>query len=135
MMEVRYIAIACMLCVVLLQMGSSDADLAQFCGQIVRYTRRGCLNYNNYGCWCGNGGSGPTLDGVDRCCKTHDLCYIRNSGCNPKWRWYPRRGGQCTGSRGSCGYNVCKCDEDAARCFARNSYNSGYKGARSKGRC
>ncbi|KAJ8664595.1 hypothetical protein QAD02_006257, partial [Eretmocerus hayati] len=53
-------------------------------------------NYNNYGCWCGKGGSGPVVDKIDQCCKDHDLCYER-TGCigifnyfvSPLWRCTP----------------------------------------------
>ncbi|VDM20777.1 unnamed protein product [Wuchereria bancrofti] len=54
--------------------------------------------YNNYGCWCGVGGSGKPMDGIDRlhfaalliiqfhcmCCMNHDLCYdkaVRDDDC------------------------------------------------------
>uniref|UniRef100_A0A671X8Q5 Phospholipase A2 n=1 Tax=Sparus aurata TaxID=8175 RepID=A0A671X8Q5_SPAAU len=33
------------------------------------------LLYNDYGCWCGFGGTGTPLDDLDMCCKVHDNCY------------------------------------------------------------
>ncbi|CAJ0593213.1 unnamed protein product [Cylicocyclus nassatus] len=33
------------------------------------------LRYNNYGCWCGKGGSGTPIDKIDECCRAHDWCY------------------------------------------------------------
>lgn len=32
-------------------------------------------HYNNYGCWCGIGGSHTPVDGIDECCMHHDKCY------------------------------------------------------------
>lgn len=55
-----------------------------------------CLIYGN---WCGPGCSGPSdpIDGVDSCCKTHDLCYDRN------------------------GYFDCECDAALIRCLDNQS--------------
>uniref|UniRef100_T1IZR6 Phospholipase A2 n=1 Tax=Strigamia maritima TaxID=126957 RepID=T1IZR6_STRMM len=38
-------------------------------------TKRNPLDYDNYGNWCGIGGKGEPVDGVDRCCRSHDRCY------------------------------------------------------------
>ena len=38
-------------------------------------TGRNAFDYNGYGCFCGVGGNGVPIDGIDRCCKNHDLCY------------------------------------------------------------
>ncbi|KAK7493162.1 hypothetical protein BaRGS_00015683, partial [Batillaria attramentaria] len=43
-------------------------SLLQMCDMIQRHTNRGCLDYNDYGCYCGwgNAGSeGKHLDDVD----------------------------------------------------------------------
>ncbi|EYC33063.1 hypothetical protein Y032_0002g581 [Ancylostoma ceylanicum] len=42
------------------------------------------LIYNNYGCWCGSGGSNEPVDEIDRCCMIHDKCYdalVDNKTC------------------------------------------------------
>ncbi|KAJ8039041.1 Phospholipase A2 [Holothuria leucospilota] len=40
-------------------------DLFQFGQMILHATSRWPLNYNGYGCWCGQGGYGPTVDETD----------------------------------------------------------------------
>ncbi|XP_015750076.1 PREDICTED: basic phospholipase A2 taipoxin alpha chain-like [Acropora digitifera] len=37
--------------------------------------KRNPFNYNGYGCYCGLGGYGHPVDGLDRCCQVHDNCY------------------------------------------------------------
>ncbi|XP_043464186.1 acidic phospholipase A2 PA-1G-like [Leptopilina heterotoma] len=89
----------------------------------------GPFSYNNYGCFCGWGGSGEAIDGIDRCCQLHDECYGTTS-CplgkvwNYNWR--------CQGNEPICdhdeedrfeklswGQQLCRCDRDFAKCIAR----------------
>ncbi|XP_073227950.1 acidic phospholipase A2 DE-II-like [Porites lutea] len=101
----------------------------QFRKMISCATGRSFWAYLPYGCYCGLGGSGIAVDDTDRCCKTHDDCYeqINREGIcffSPLWKWYRRSG--CTGcasSNDNCGRRVCECDGEAARCFARSTYN------------
>ncbi|XP_070539314.1 basic phospholipase A2 PA-9C-like isoform X2 [Ptychodera flava] len=123
-------------------------NLLQFGGMILCTTRRNPLDYNNYGCYCGKGGSGRAVDGVDRCCETHDRCYsnaIKNHGC-PSWYVYVASyNAVCTRClplwsygfhhRRKCKHAVCQCDSEAAKCFARNTYNRSYKGYDKKKNC
>ena len=79
----------------------TDAGLNQLCNFINRYVKtKGllCLSYDDYGCWCGVGGSGIPVDETDKCCQTHDFCYdsiIATKGCNPYLVQYKNLNGTC----------------------------------------
>ncbi|XP_032223588.1 basic phospholipase A2 [Nematostella vectensis] len=117
-------------------------NLWQF-GKVIRcMTGRSPWDYNNYGCYCGMGGRGKIVDGVDRCCYEHDRCYGRAPGrCWPKWTIYERGGWwssctfRCSDPRESCKRHVCECDVAAAQCFRRNRYNAALKGYKHRYQC
>jgi len=68
--------------------------------------------YDNwYGNWCGPGGAGRTISGVDCACKRHDKCY-EDCGLDAKKRWLTRPG---LGS--GC---ALKCDTELANNPSRN---------------
>ncbi|CAH1128551.1 unnamed protein product [Ceutorhynchus assimilis] len=95
----------------------------------------GCnpLKYKGYGCFCGLFGSGIPVDGIDRCCKSHDFCYeIANCPMLLEyfipyyWKcWYNRP--YCAvdhgeyGRSGSCADMLCQCDRALAECLQRYS--------------
>ncbi|XP_017270085.1 phospholipase A2 [Kryptolebias marmoratus] len=105
------------------------------------------LAYNDYGCFCGFGGTGTPVDEVDKCCQTHDNCYgnsRKTEGCtsifnNPILRIYKYSCSDkevtCSDANDKCQAAVCECDRAAAHCFAQNDYNSENKNLDFKVRC
>jgi len=98
-------------------------NLAQFASMIIKVTGKSPLNWNGYGCWCGEGGRNTPVDATDSCCQVHDRCYdaAEAYGCSTKvfhvYNFNATLGSdQCTDEPGSCNHRVCMCD----KCFFQN---------------
>ena len=123
--------------------GIIKRNLKNFGSMVECETNSDKWRYNGYGCWCGFGGAGKPLDGLDRCCYEHDKCYdkvmagsecttsadpylvsYKISGCSDcapadeynTWDWI----GWVTIE---CRRAICTCDSIAAKCFRRNVFN------------
>ncbi|XP_014417765.1 group IIE secretory phospholipase A2 isoform X3 [Camelus ferus] len=68
----------------------AGGNLVQFGVMIERMTGKPALQYNDYGCYCGVGGSHWPVDQTDWCCHAHDCCYgcLEKLGCEPKLEKY-----------------------------------------------
>ncbi|XP_078621276.1 uncharacterized protein LOC144887750 [Branchiostoma floridae x Branchiostoma japonicum] len=99
-------------------------NLAQFGIMVFEVTGRNSLDYNDYGCYCGWGGSGTPVDDIDRCCQVHDACY--DSVSWPKLTTYTytasRGTATCSDAPGSNERAVCECDRAVALCFNSHVY-------------
>ncbi|KAK5984271.1 Phospholipase A(2) [Trichostrongylus colubriformis] len=87
------------------------------------------LCYNNYGCWCGVGGSHEPVDDIDRCCMHHDKCYddaVDKKLCfDVAWEYIDSYRWQCTNSTATCLDDhpckkaLCACDVAVVQCWAQ----------------
>ncbi|KAL9984686.1 hypothetical protein ACROYT_G007010 [Oculina patagonica] len=115
-------------------------NLYQFATMIACATNRSGLDYYDYGCWCGFGGSGTPVDQTDRCCYIHDACYdnlIYKNTCSSWWMPYyssylytpchtcvPESSYPSDDNNAACRTALCECDSKAVQCFATASFNA-----------
>ena len=109
-----------------------ECALWQLCSQLDFYGSGSeyfdCLKFDGYGCWCGPGGSGTPVDGIDDCCMHHDHCYDRVLArhCDPYLRVYKWSKGVCLDPEGSCTRQTCDCDQAISKCTSAKKYNRRY---------
>uniref|UniRef100_A0A1I7YNN6 Phospholipase A2 n=1 Tax=Steinernema glaseri TaxID=37863 RepID=A0A1I7YNN6_9BILA len=90
------------------------------------------LEYNNYGCWCGVGGSGTPVDDIDDCCMHHDKCYdaaVDDGDCfDVEIEYVDGYSWSCDNhvpvcsqdaGQSKCQKALCKCDHDVVTCWAK----------------
>ncbi|CAI5443302.1 unnamed protein product [Caenorhabditis angaria] len=88
------------------------------------------LVYNNYGCWCGIGGSHEPVDGIDECCMHHDKCYdaaVDQKICPnvefeyvDDYTWHCIDNvAQCADTNTGCKAAMCECDKKVVECWGK----------------
>ncbi|KAL3081872.1 hypothetical protein niasHT_037050 [Heterodera trifolii] len=88
------------------------------------------LVYDDYGCWCGIGGSGTPIDGIDMCCKLHDQCYdlaVDRGLCYDTYveyadpySWTCQQGEpNCSQKQFGCKAALCECDKNVVNCWSK----------------
>jgi secretory phospholipase A2 len=94
------------------------------------------IKYADYGCYCGVGGGGATVDATDVCCMEHDECYRQSpTSCKCYVTHYSWEGKledvRCLPNdwiEKACADYCCACDLTVANCFAsaRGSFSDAY---------
>uniref|UniRef100_A0A6I8P255 Phospholipase A2 n=1 Tax=Ornithorhynchus anatinus TaxID=9258 RepID=A0A6I8P255_ORNAN len=70
---------------------------------------------------------------IQRCCHRHDCCYGKAevAGCSPKLDPYnfvcKDKQAECDSLKDRCQKMICKCDSEAAKCWAKARFNPSLK--------
>ncbi|XP_072172726.1 acidic phospholipase A2 DE-II-like [Diadema setosum] len=106
-----------------------------------------------YGCYCGVGGWGTPVDGVDRCCQQHDRCYaethfFEGGSCYLSiisyvipYKFQLHHCGTANASvtcaklddykwyklLPQCAVDICNCDRQIAICLTQNTFHEQYR--------
>ncbi|VDM23491.1 unnamed protein product [Toxocara canis] len=103
-------------------------NLEAMCECKLDYT---ALTYSNYGCWCGIGGGGEPVDGIDRCCMLHDKCYdaaVERKECfdvffeyieDYSWHCVDKEPVCKESTSNGCQSALCECDKSVVDCWAQ----------------
>jgi len=119
------------------------ANLFQLCEQIDYFKRfdwsASCLEFADYGCFCGPGGWGEAADDVDACCMVHDHCYDvamkKFKYCYPYVTYYHKKAGKCLDVENTCNRFSCECDRALAQCLVSKRYHRKLINYRYLGHC
>ncbi|TKR61874.1 hypothetical protein L596_028927 [Steinernema carpocapsae] len=93
----------------------------------------------DYGCWCGPGGSGTPIDGVDNCCMHHDKCYdaaVDDGDCRNVMEEYldpddwscSNHTIVCKETTDKCKAALCNCDRNVVMCWSKFPKVTSHKG-------
>jgi len=111
----------------------------QFMKMRLSGTGKSVLDFENYGNWCGVGGSGGCVDAIDDCCYTHDKCWYAVKKDHKHNCFYsmwlttssknPNDPCSTTDQKNVPRVRCCRCDWQFAGCIANHHrvYNSRYK--------